>query len=160
MFFTDRDKATNMEASQTLLDASHTTELQRKRSLARKPILLSLQTLTRLQEIAGSKKFSVTRGRELVSKKVAEVLGTELSTVLSILKFMIERNYRYDRCADNSFKRNRYYWKLKRKIITEKVLLKATTLFTKWLEAGLIIVSLTKGSRELTNRLVRTLQTE
>ena len=109
MFFMDRDKATNMEASQTLLDASYPTELQRKRSLARKPILLSLQTLTRLQEIAGSKKFSVTRGRELVSKKVAEVLGTELSTVLSILKFMIERNYRYDRCADNSFKRNRYY---------------------------------------------------
>lgn len=61
-----------MQASQTLLDASHTTDLKMETGLARKRkvIVLSLQILTRLQEVAGSGEISLTCGTELVSKNV------------------------------------------------------------------------------------------
>ena len=56
--------------SQTLLDALHTTDLQTEKGLARKLIGLSLQMVTELQDVAGSREISVTQGRELVSKKL------------------------------------------------------------------------------------------
>ena len=60
-------------------DASCTTELQAETDLARKPVVILLQMLTRLQEVIGSREILVTLGRELVS--VDEVLEAVLSTV-------------------------------------------------------------------------------
>ena len=56
-----------MQASQILMDASHTIDLQ------------------------------------------TVVLEKVLSTVLSIIKLMIKRNYRFDRSINNKFRRNRRY---------------------------------------------------
>ena len=71
-----------IQTPQVLLDAQHTTDLRKETGLERKLIVLSLQILTRLQEIADSNKFSVLRGREIVTKKVAEVLETGLSSLV------------------------------------------------------------------------------
>ena len=71
-----------VQTPQVLLDAQHTTDLRKETGLERKLIVLSLQILTRLQEIADSNKFSVLRGREIVTKKVAEVLETGLSPLV------------------------------------------------------------------------------
>ena len=70
-----------IQGSKRLLDTSDTSDLQMKTDLARKPIVLSLQMVIRLHEIVDSRKFSVMQERELVSKKVGEVLGTVLSTL-------------------------------------------------------------------------------
>ena len=65
---------------------------------------------------------------------------------------------RFDRYADNRFRRNRRYCRFNRKVITEKAIVQATTRFAKWLEVGLIVF-LMKVSIALTDTLVRNLRT-
>ena len=66
---------------QTLLDGSRTTDLRKETDLVREPTALSLQMLTRLQELVGSKKISVELWGELVSKKRVVLLDAVLLTL-------------------------------------------------------------------------------
>ena len=115
MFFMGRKKAT-VRNKQTLIDALHTTDLQREKTgLARKLIGLLLQMVTWLQDIMSSREMSVRWGRISVRKGCRGIWNSTVNSrgheSSGICRFM---SWNVIRCVDNVLKRKRKYCRISR----------------------------------------------